>query len=244
MTDEMTPAVPNVESASPSAPAPEVQAPSEASTPGENQVPNSETTEQVETKEEKYVPLKEHIDERTRRKSAEEYSRSLLKQIESQRSVPPQVAQPNQASTQPQEEYIVEADPSQFMTRSEYEFSQREASGWNDAKSEYRDEFKEYPVLESLAEGLRQQYVLSGKGYLTPKESVEAILKDMRRERAAGQRAATESIKIQTQAAIQGSGTKVDTETELINTLKTGLQSRDRKTRDMSLRELLKRGAI
>jgi hypothetical protein len=198
--------------------APVESAPTESEAPEVEQV---DTSEEVEVKE-KMVPLSALQKEREQRKSAQE----LLRQYQN-----------------PQEEYE-EVDQGQILTRDQYEFLQREGKAWDKAEREFSKELEEKPLIKDLAEGYRHQMAIKAGKYVDPYTAVKAIIDGLAVERAEGQKAAQKSTEVQKMAAIQGAGTKVDSEASEVSTLKSQLASRNKKESEAALIELAKRGVL
>jgi hypothetical protein len=198
--------------------APVESAPTESEAPEVEQV---DTSEEVEVQE-KMVPLSALQKEREQRKSAQE----LLRQYQN-----------------PQEEYE-EVDQGQILTRDQYEFLQREGKAWDKAEREFSKELEEKPLIKDLAEGYRHQMAIKAGKYVDPYTAVKAIIDGLAVERAEGQKAAQKSTEVQKMAAIQGAGTKVDSEASEVSTLKSQLASRNKKESEAALIELAKRGVL
>lgn len=247
--------------------APQSEAPSQNNAPAE-QSPSSQAQPEAQQPaageqqqpERKMAPVDDLISERQRRKQAEEYNKQLLRDMESrgiaptprngeqptQQQAPAANQQPEQPSYQPPRpdvdvEYV---DANQFITRDQLDFRERESESWRSAKTEFSEEFESIPDLEDLAEGYRQRQLLRNGKFLTPREATAGVVKSIGSERIKAQQAATTSVKIQEQAAVQGSGSRPDAGAAEINKLKDDALNGSRKTRDAALKELIKRGAI
>lgn len=209
-------------------------APTETNTPeltetGENQ-PNTQETQ------EKMVPLTALQREREEKKQLREYIKSL------QQAPVPQVEEPvfQPQGFQPQfQEEVEYVDPSQFVTIEQYNRMQKDAEDRARAKAEFGDYFKEMPELEDMAEGLRQRKALNEYKYLSYYDAVKKAIEPYKMAQARGQRSAQESIEIQKQARVEGTGVRVDDKAERLSQLKNNLSKRGSASTD-ALTEILK----
>ena len=233
-----------------------VEQPSAPSSPsGNEQQPSGE-----QQPERKMAPVENIIEERQRRKQAEQYSKQLESELAQRGIATPQrqaeqptgqpaPAEPQQPAQpqyqQPRPDVDVEfVDAGNFVTKDQLDFRERESASRSEARTEYADEYKRIPDLDDLAEGYRQQQLLKHGRFLTPKESVDGFLKTIRSERLDAQKAPTTSVKIQEQAAVQGSGTRPDISVDEIKNLKDSAANGSRKEKAAALQELIKRGVI
>jgi len=196
---------------------------------------SEKTAENTETTQEKMVPLSALQKERAEKKSLRDYIKSLQTA-----PVPQEEYAPQQGYDQPysQEQEVEYVDPNQFLTRDEFERMTKESQSWAEAERDF-PELKELPQIKKMAEGLRRVSALEDFRYLSPYDAVKEALAPYKMAQAKGQRSAQESIEIQKQARVEGSGIRVDDKAERLNQLKGNLSKRGSASRD-ALTEILK----
>lgn len=192
--------------------------------------------ENTETTQEKMVPLSALQKEREEKKALRDYIKSLQSAPVPQEETPQYQQQPQyEQSYQEEYEYV---DPNQFLTRDEFTRMQRESQSWSEAEKDF-PELKEMPEIKKMAEGLRRVSALEDFKYLSPYDAVKEVLKPYKMAQAKGQKSAQESIEIQKQARVEGSGVRVDDKAQRLNELKSNLSKRGNASTD-ALAEILK----